>query len=239
MSVTRDDVLSAHWAAQVVSAAGTTLLPARDDFGHTNLGWSSEHAALVGRELPDGRAAALRLADLALLVVGPSPAELPLEGRTLDEATGWLAERLGAELARPAHDMPDPPARFGRGSPELSEWFAVARVEIFRTTEIEPRCWPHHFDIAALLRLDDGRGEDARSVGVGMTPGDASYDRPYWYVTPWPYPASTSELPALPSGGVWHTEGWVGAVLPGVRDPASVRPFLAASLAAASDLAGN
>ena len=30
----------------------------------------------------------------------------------------------------------------------------------------------------------------------------------------WPSPSSTGDLPELPGGGHWHTEGWVGAVLP-------------------------
>ena len=54
--------------------------------------------------------------------------------------------------------------------------------------------------------------ERARTLGVGMTPGDAARPEPYLYVTPWPYPESP-ELPPLPEGGCWHTEGWVGAVL--------------------------
>ncbi len=45
-----------------------------------------------------------------------------------------------------------------------------------------------------------------------MTPGDAAVPEPYYYVTPWPYPAATA-LPPLPAGR-WTTEGWVGALLP-------------------------
>ena len=45
-----------------------------------------------------------------------------------------------------------------------------------------------------------------------MSPGDGSYAKPYYYVSPWPYPPA-SRLPALKSPGRWHTEGWVGAVL--------------------------
>ncbi len=45
-----------------------------------------------------------------------------------------------------------------------------------------------------------------------MSPGDGSYDEPYWYVTPWPYPAPAN-LTELTGGGIWHTEGWVGALL--------------------------
>ena len=81
----------------------------------------------------------------------------------------------------------------------------------------EVRCWPHHFDVAALLPLDpDGDPEQARAVGVGFSPGDRSYAEPYFYVSPWPYP-DAGELPRLPEGARWHTEGWVGLVLTAER----------------------
>jgi hypothetical protein len=74
------------------------------------------------------------------------------------------------------------------------------------------RCWPHHFDIATLIQIDPPHlGEGARSIGVGMSPGDASYAEPYWYVTPWPYP-SQDQLGCLPAGA-WNRRGWTGAVL--------------------------
>ncbi len=44
-----------------------------------------------------------------------------------------------------------------------------------------------------------------------MSTGDAAYDQPYFYVTPWPYPEAGS-LPRLGLGR-WQTAGWVGAVL--------------------------
>ena len=44
-----------------------------------------------------------------------------------------------------------------------------------------------------------------------MSPGDASYTEPYFYVTVWPYPEK-EKLAELPIGK-WHTEGFVGAIL--------------------------
>jgi len=54
------------------------------------------------------------------------------------------------------------------------------------------------------------------TIGVGLSPGDASYNEPYWYVSPSPYPDTTS-LPALDGNGFWHSQHWVGAVLPTSR----------------------
>jgi hypothetical protein len=45
-----------------------------------------------------------------------------------------------------------------------------------------------------------------------MSPGDASYGEPYFYVSP--YPAPRSELAPLALGR-WHKSGWSGAVLRG------------------------
>jgi hypothetical protein len=79
----------------------------------------------------------------------------------------------------------------------------------------EVRCWPHHFDVGALVSLEtQPDGSLAKSIGLGLSPGDESYPEPYWYVSPWPYPAP-SKLPALESGGRWHTEGFAAAILTG------------------------
>lgn len=230
---------SVHWAAQLASAAGTTLLPRRDDFGHTTLGWSTELEALVGHALPSGKAVALRPKDLALIVTG-ADVRLSLEGLTLDDGVAWLSDQLEADLELPEHDLPERPERFGPGVPELGEWFATAHAEVSRIADgREVRCWPHHFDLATRLVLDPQKGaEEARSIGVGMTPGDGSYPRPYWYVTPWPYPDADA-LPDLPGDGAWHTEGWVGAVLVDDRETEAVRAFLAAAIDACRGLLHN
>lgn len=55
--------------------------------------------------------------------------------------------------------------------------------------------------------------ERGRTIGAGLSPGDGSYDEPYFYVSPWPYPKG-KDLPPLPYGH-WHTEFWTGAVLTG------------------------
>ena len=52
--------------------------------------------------------------------------------------------------------------------------------------------------------------ETARSIGVGLSPGDSERPEPYFYVLPWPAPKG--DLPAL-DGGAWNSGSWVGAVL--------------------------
>jgi len=228
--------LQLHWAAQLLSAPGTSLLPAREDYSHTNLGWDSILGVLSGRNVgPRALRAGLVFEGLELTVIEAQRerASVRLSGRTVQQGLDWLGGQLageGAGLQLPAHEMP--PHAVGNGEvfseasagarAELAAWFFNAFALLRETVADEARasavrCWPHHFDVASLVRLDTAGGaEEARSIGVGFSPGDKSYEQPYFYVTPWPYPDSAA-LPPLPSGAHWHTEGWTGAVLTAER----------------------
>ncbi len=224
--------LQLHWAAQLVSAPGTSLLPAHADFSHTNLGWDSNLGVLAGRHVGSGPLrAALVFDGLELLVLegNREGSSLRLAGQTFSQALAWLAREVAGDqgaLSLPAHDMPA--HSIGEGAvfsddgaaarTEIGLWFAEAFESIGQLAANESaaapvRCWPHHFDVASLITIDAGAdAEEARSIGVGFSPGDGSYDQPYFYVTPWPYP-STEDLPSLTAGAHWHTDGWTGAVL--------------------------
>jgi hypothetical protein len=224
--------LELHWATQLVSAVGTSLLPPRPDFSHTNCGWLGELGVLAGRAVgEDALRAALVFEGLELVLLDGNRerASLSLAGRTLEEGRLWLASELGVpsdKVRLPEHEMPAHPVGDGGVFSEartderieLAAWFANATRLIEELVAGDPdaspvRCWPHHFDIASLIALGgDAEGEEARSIGVGFSPGDQSYDQPYFYVTPWPYP-DTEALPTLEAGVEWHTTGWTGAVL--------------------------
>lgn len=228
--------LELHWAAQLVSAVGTSLLPPKPDFSHTNCGWLRDVGVLAGRAVNEG---ALRAGlvfeglELVLLEGDMERASLSLAGRTLEDGRLWLASELGfssEDLRLPEHDMPAHPVRDGGvfseahrdGRTELARWFGdatrlIEAVVAGDSAASSVRCWPHHFDVASLISLDpDVAGEEARSIGVGFSPGDGSFDQPYFYVTPWPYPDAAA-LPTLDGGAEWHTTGWTGAVLTGDR----------------------
>ena len=106
------------------------------------------------------------------------------------------------------------------------------------------RTWPHHFDIATLILLPESGTSGRRTIGVGQSPGDNSYAEPYWYVGPYPYPATTA-FPPLAGSGHWHTEGWVGAALPAsdfvaAKDQqAQVAAFVESGIAACRMLLGG
>ncbi len=251
--------LQLHHAAQVVASAGLTLLELRADDSHPNLGWVDDLGALVGHALPGaGARAGLRVADLALVVVderGVARDALPLDGRTLADGQAWLAATLAAAgaslpaavLTRSPYEIPAHPVATGaafsgagrEALAELGRWFADGHAALVEQAGRMPgapevRCWPHHFDLGALAVLaTNPDGSLARSVGIGLSPGDESYAEPYWYVSPWPYP-DPGALPALEAGGRWHTAGFTAAVLTGSelvgeapeRQPDRVRRFL-------------
>ena len=233
-----DTRLQLHWAAQVVASFGNAVLETREDDSQSNLGWVDSLGALCSHSTSDGLCAGLRLVDLTLLFLtlnNTIQTEFRLSGQTLQQGFEWLTSTYskvsGSAPPKPftlrEYEMPfhpvaqDTPFSITNVAPyqELHNWYMNANTAIRKVspkwTQASPlRCWPHHFDLATLITLDSGKGsKDARSVGCGMSPGDGTYNEPYFYVTPWPYP-NQEQLSKLPIG-FWHTEGWIGAILPG------------------------
>ncbi len=231
--------LQLHWAAQLIASVGYTCIPLLPDDSQSNMGWNEKRESLVGHPVPAQTPFTVGLCLEALAVEFAHVrdgvvADYPLDGKTLDQAYTWLGERiadttngeLAQPLARPPYEIP--PHSVGRGSAfsldraasaELARWYANANEVLRALIADQPngspvRCWPHHFDIGALIVLDpDEDPESARSIGLGMTPGDDNYAEPYYYVNPYPRPID-AKLPRLSDGGHWHTEGWTGAILP-------------------------
>ncbi len=238
-----DARLQLHHCAQIAAAVGIFLLEPESDDGHTNLGWSDDLGALVSHATADERPfqAAIRVADLTLLLLdsdGRAANRFPLSGTKLHQGYEWLASAIETftgkppsnAIAPPPFDLPFHPVAVDEtisGEPkealeELARWFSNAdqvlrRVSSERENASDVRCWPHHFDIAATIQIDPHESpEQARSIGLGMTPGDSSYPEPYYYVSPYPAPKDP-ERPRLSGGGEWHTEGWFGAALPATK----------------------
>lgn len=156
-----------------------------------------------------------------------------LGDRALSEAFAWIKEivsELGSSgdlvvpITYPPDDFPD--SDFARGatfnlqniSAHFAEYYASANrilQDIVKSESLAStvRLWPHHFDIATLISISVTNDGEEKTVGVGLSPGDGNYAEPYWYVTPYPYPENTDDLPILDGNGIWHKEHWVGAVL--------------------------
>ena len=261
-----DARLQLHYAAQFAAAAGISFLPPEPDDSHMNLEWVPEFAGLFSHLIPAKKPfrVGVRFVELALLIV-PEPrttiAETQLNRCTVAEATSWLRSQIesqGADaerytLRRP-YDIPYHPLASGGAfditerAPfeELSKWFsngAVILSDLVRSTPgaSEARCWPRDFDIATSINVPPGY-----TIGTGMEPGDNYYAEPYFYVNMSPTPTAAEVRSRQLSGnGTWHTNGWIGAILPGSRlgAPATqepqVREFLNSATSIAREVVGR
>ncbi len=264
-----DARLQLHHATQLVAAAGATFLEPRPDDSHPNLGWDDELAALVGRRIPGPPPfqVGIGLAERRLLLLdsgGRTSESFDLNGRTLTEAAAWLQGAIArtdaavpaAGVSVPGYELPGHPVAEGAtfsadpdACAELARWFANGQAVLSDLTprlegSSEVRVWPHHLDLATLVVVESNEdGSLAKSIGIGLSPGDDSYSEPYWYVSPWPYP-DADELPALEGEGFWHHEGYVAAILTGSRivdgSPASqhqrLQDFLTDAIAASQSV---
>ena len=230
--------LQLHHAAQVAVSAAISYLPARSDDSHTSLSWVKTLDALATETVRGTRTfrVALRPGRFALYIIDESDRPLSsfaLAGRTLSDAHAWLAEQcrksgLDGERFTTKKHYEIPPHAVAAGEPfaslageplsELERYWrnsdSLLRSIATSTEGASPvRVWPHHFDMATLITLGAGGSASARTIGVGLSPGDEWYNMPYYYVGPYPYP-DTRALPTLEGHGHWHTDSWVGAVLP-------------------------
>jgi hypothetical protein len=225
----------AHRAAQwPARAARANLEPVPDD-SHSSLAWDPAKAALLGQPLEGGVRVGLRVAVLELVLAKGARTEACDLVRNSDaEAGAWLDTKLAAEGLRPASaaKLPyeSPSLSFARAADEgprlaaLAGWFAAGaevlqelRRKYGKRFQCGPtRCWPQHFDIAMLVRLEGAGAATARAIGIGLSPGDDYYAQPYFYLNPYPKP-DTGGLPGLPPGGRWHTYDFFGAVATAVE----------------------
>jgi hypothetical protein len=225
-----------HHAAQLLALAGASYIEPEGDDSHTSMSWIPEQSAFATQPIP-ARAPfriALRASDLTLLALHDASAEIgahmSLDGRTRGDGLEWIRDecaRAGLDAGRLRSVLhftierhpTDEGAPFqveGDGAlSELARWYANAALLLQERCVATPgagpvRCWPHHFDIATLVRVP--RPGHLQSIGIGLSPGDASYAEPYYYVAPYPPPGVT---PAALEIGEWHTTSWWGAALPG------------------------
>ena len=228
----------AHHAAQWPTKAARANIEAQADDSHSSLAWDSERGVLFSQPLPAGASqvrVGLRLSGLALILMRGTLVldTYELAGRRDSMVGVWLDSALRALGLKAATDVSLPytiPSHpVARGSAysfsgeseafdELVRWFDAAAdvLDEVKTgytdgSAGDVRCWPHHFDIATVVALDAPGAANARSIGIGMSPGDHYYPQPYFYVSPYPAPKGAAP-PGLPPLGHWHTEGFAGAV---------------------------
>lgn len=238
-----------HHALQIVAAAGITHLEHDAEFQHSNVSYEPAQGGFMGRRLNGEVQLGMGGSPpyWRLYSGGVSTARLRVAGQTVATGVTWsrvVLARAGLadkDLELPTWDLPAGPFDAGTVFPpvpdeayhQIQTWYENALRVLGRIEAAHGgspvRVWPHHFDIATLIDLGDGK-----SIGVGMSPGGPGFEGPYLYVTPWPYPEG--DLPDL-AHGRWHTEGWTGAVLEGSALPDTdqgsvVEAFVAAAIQA-------
>lgn len=232
----------AHKAVQLVTKAARANIKAVPDDSHSNLGWKKGLGMFVSQPLTTSSGdvfVCFHVSWLSLMIIigdelGPS---LYLAGVSDEDAGTWLDGQLAALGLQAASTVPLPydmpasadgievysTAGLEDGLRTLSAWFSLAHDKLteFAASQMQlspgpspVRCWPHHFDIATYVALEDADAETAKGIGVGMSPGDESYGQPYFYINPWPH-LDAADLPVLPPPGHWHTQGFVGAIATG------------------------
>lgn len=216
-----------HHVVQVVAAVGQSLAPRAPDDSQQSL-VVDPAGRWLGVPVAGGRLRAgldpVRL-ELSLCDGAGEPlARLPMAGLSLQSGLAFLAgelERRGIPtdgLSLPRHPPDFPRHALANGALVPPDRIAerVALCRMFSGSEAilarlgvckAPRLWPHHFDLGCSLTVGSA------TVALGFSPGDGTWGRPYWYVTPWPFPPRATLAP-LAGGGIWHTEVWQGAELP-------------------------
>ncbi|MBT3253755.1 MAG: hypothetical protein HN995_14675 [Candidatus Marinimicrobia bacterium] len=222
-----------HQAVQLLTAAGISFVEHRPDDSHTSLLWDSQSNMFLSQTFgPDHNfQIGLSPQNLSCHVLHSHETllELKLNGTTLKQVASdlqFFLEDHGlpkSVFTMERHfDLPNYPDNWSspfdtsdqEAFDQLSSAYSNAYPLIKPIAHRDERAgslltWPHHFDMAILLSLG---GE--KSIGIGMSPGDTNYASPYYYVNVWPYPSEDQIIDLPLTFGKWHTEGWIGMVLP-------------------------
>ena len=226
----------AHHAVQWVAKAARANLEAAVDDSHASLVWDGARAAFMSQPVASGSAEVrigFSLHRFALIILRNNRDldEYELGGRKDASVAVWFDSALRALGLKPAAEIELPYTLSSlpvtRGSAyhvsgeseafeELARWYDAAADLLAGVAAAQPtagplRCWPHHFDMATLIALDADADGNARSINVGMSPGNEHYAQPYFYVCPSPR-LKAADLPLIASPGQWHMQGFVGAV---------------------------
>ena len=228
---------AAQWLARF---ARGYLAPVEDD-SHTSLEWRRDLHMMVTNEADaGGRRVAMGLdpRDLVLVFLIDGRAETALALHSLTDAAAGAWVRAGVRdlgLAPEALDAPSPyelpPSPYAEGAPYDSHKDVAALAEGARYLDnaamlladlvethrdVKPgsapvRLWPHHFDLATIITLEEGPFEMARAVGAGLAVPDKLYKEFYFYTYPWPREPRKG-LPKLRANCSYQYDGFFGAV---------------------------
>lgn len=260
-----------HHAAQWLARIAQSYRPAETDDTHTALWWDEHRRTVCLGPFSPNTAASADGRDALTFTLAPGTLEVRLlrgaamvnaggvvlAGRDQDERRELVDVLLGAAGLDPAqlktrlpYAIDHPPDALAPSSDAALVWemlwsathTALSRVAAAEKKRASPvRIWPHHFDMAIQVKVGRKRGSNAQSVGLGLAIDDHRFDRPYFYVSPWPYPPADA-LPAPPSPWRWNHADFTGLVAPALdlahRPGAPLGPRLAEALLIAKTALG-
>ncbi|MEL6557610.1 MAG: DUF5996 family protein [Bacteroidota bacterium] len=229
MKSTREQL---HQAVQLVSAVPRSYLPHDPSDELASLSWHEEREALESKQVA-GFVFSLSLKEMYVSILNNDQEfeALALEGKSVNQGLRWLKEHVNKfglaeeqlHLKLPYEigiDNFDTSLKFHTETQqELSNLYAGAKAILDQVVKENMeasaiRCWPHHFDIATLIPLQENEnGEVTSSLGVGFSPGDQVISQPYFYVNIWPDSLLSDLNKHDLWAGHWNDTEWSGAVL--------------------------
>ncbi len=228
-----------HRAVQLVGAVGRSYSPPSGEDEYGSLEWDKNGKMLVcvpvGREKKIYAGLSLAKFNLGLYDQNGTLIDgMDLKKHSLGEAVDWLKMSLGKaglEEGKLTMELPYEIPEYALGTEkkfkykpkntfrEFSNLYENAALILSHYREnndhaSDIKCWPHHFDIAMqLIFEEEGNPDEKKYVGLGFSPGDENYKRPYYYINLWPAPdIPLSDLPPI-QGARWNIEDWFGATL--------------------------
>ncbi|MFT4835024.1 MAG: hypothetical protein ACI83W_000928 [Marinoscillum sp.] len=233
--ISKDQV---HQAMQNVAAVGRKFLPKTPYDQQSTLVWVPGLTRMAGGWV-EGEItfrSSISLTSFEVFLVDSKVntiASFPLEGQTYLQLMLWLEEqigKLGLNASNLTMKLPYelPIHEIQKGEPflpmhkrsfeELASFYHDSYVclrELKNTLEgaEEIVIWPHHFDQSLNVTLKDSGDLDTNTtLSFGMSPGDETFESPYFYVNTWPH-VDTSLCSKLSNQAIWVSEEWTGAVL--------------------------
>lgn len=227
-----------HQAVQNVSAVGRKFLPKIDHDQNAVLYWVPDYWRMAGKWVEGSIQfrSSISFVDLCVHLVDNNIKDMAtteISNKTHNQIMIWLEEQISnlglksvdLSMTLP-YDLPEYPTQKGEKfapmevdeAKQLGLYYHNSYVVLNKLTRNykqvgQPKIWPHHFDQAiAILVKDSGDPETSTYINAGMSPGDEFYDRPYFYVSSWPYP-DEAMLKPFDELGIWRCDEWVGAVL--------------------------
>ncbi len=227
-----------YLAAQFIALAGRYLIPKKPDGSSINMQFLPEKQMLIGNQHPDGWAVGVKLKDLTVQNLDKSlnvQAEILLEGKSFDEAFQEFKtklQNLGIDISGLKTEQP---YELSTDALKEGKYFTIgsddavseniryrhnARLIINELaaefTDVElVRIWPHHFDTGTFATIaQNGKGNAAKTIGLGWAIPDSMVHEPYFYISFWSEnPVEIKNNPANLPAGKWMMPTWEGAVL--------------------------